>query len=439
MNRKYNCYLTALLLVIFLQTSLAQEESKFFLARQYFNSLDSLLSIDDGRLWGKSLKGHVLFVDQETREVMANQPDQGGAFLEENEVFLGQLPEQINIANTSLDWNGQKWTVIMWSAIPDGDFYGRNKLFIHESWHSIQNDLPIEAVVSSNTYLDEVKGNCLMKLEFLALQKALWSADTTDQIMHLRNALTIRTYRQALFTTNNENAFEQHEGSAEYTGFKLCGLDQAVARKVVAIQMEKFLYSESLTQSFAYLTGPAYGYLYDGLILDWREQLVSGLSFADIGHAYLAKMDMSVKHEVGESDIDQLIVLYEAQPLLDEIQANYQLQADLSVQYRKRFLDGSQLIIPNNNLNFRYNPQEKMVTIGDKGVVYHTMRITGEWGILEVTDGIFRTNDWTVFVVEAPLKIEENLVSGTGYVLKLKQNWNVQEIKEGKFTLRMIN
>jgi len=69
--------------------------------------------------------------------------------------------------------------------------------------------------------------------------------------------------------------------------------------------------------------------------------------------------------------------------------------------YKEKIISGSQLIIRNNNLEFTYNPQEKLIEI-DNGVIYKTMYLIGEWGILDVKNGIYRSNDWQIFIIPAP-------------------------------------
>src|SRR5713226_4022555 len=100
------------------------------LAYQYFQEAQALCSRDNGKLWGVSLCGPMLFVDRKTRAVVANQPDKEGILTKNGNAFVGELPAKINIANTATDWAGMKWTMIVF-PLPE-DKYRRANLMAHE-------------------------------------------------------------------------------------------------------------------------------------------------------------------------------------------------------------------------------------------------------------------------------------------------------------------
>ena len=58
------------------------------LAYQYFQEAHALCSRDNGRLWGVSLCGPMLFVDRQTRAVVANQADREGILTKSGNVFV---------------------------------------------------------------------------------------------------------------------------------------------------------------------------------------------------------------------------------------------------------------------------------------------------------------------------------------------------------------
>src|SRR6266480_5604586 len=79
------------------------------LASQYFREAQVLCTRDRGKLWGISLCSPMLFVDRQTRAVIANQADAEGILTRNGNVFVGKLPPKVNIANTAIEWAGIKW------------------------------------------------------------------------------------------------------------------------------------------------------------------------------------------------------------------------------------------------------------------------------------------------------------------------------------------
>lgn len=432
MNLKAKVLLSMMTVVLNIGLLKGLETSDLNLAKSYFNELDSLCSLDNGNLWGVNLYGATMFVFPESRLIIANEPDKNGKLVHEDGLFIGELPESINIANTSMEWNGKKWTMVNWGAISENDKYSRGKLLVHESWHRNQEDIGIKPVMTKNIYLDELQGSILLKLEFMALSHAI-NSNSDDKISHLKNALIIRAYRQSLFPKNNENMFELHEGMAEYTGLILCGIDTALLPTVVSKQLELAMDKEGLANSFPYLTGPAYGTLFDELKNGWINDIKKGESLPEIGSQIINKK-LPTDTTVLKENVSEIITQYGADSLIKNETKKFEHQKQLINEYKHKIFDGDMLIINNNNLQMSFNPQEKLIPI-ENGVVYKTMRLTGEWGVAEIKNGIYRSNDWQIFILPAPITKTTGTINETDYDLKLNNGWEVVEIKKGKYTL----
>lgn len=433
--RQFNLILLALTILAPLIKISAQKNPDYKSAKSYFIELDSLCSTDNGKLWGVQLYGPTMLVNPETRLIIANRPDKNNILVEKEGVFIGKLLGNINTANTSFNWNGVDWTMLIWNDILQNDKYSRDKLLIHESWHRVQNEIGIASLTSQNAHLDELKGSILIKLELMALTHAYSDTEKSTKVKDLTNAFIIRKYRQMLFPRNNENAFERHEGMAEYTGFRLCGLDIKSIHKVMVKQLESALGKDGFTNSFAYLTGPAYGFLFDELNPGWLKQILQGKDIPAIGSNLMKVENIPSDTVKLKLLITEIIDTYKAEPVIQAETEKFEQQKKLVSEYEQKIMEGSQLIIPNNKVNFSYNPMEKIIPIDDKGVIYKTMRLTGDWGILEVRNGIFRSNDWQVFIVSAPKSLDTGIIKETDYDLTLNTGWKIIKIKDGKFTL----
>jgi len=71
------------------------------LARQYFDEAAAIFARDGGQLWGVSLDGPLIFVDYETRQVVANRPDAEGQLAPQGGIWVGEIPPEVMIANTA--------------------------------------------------------------------------------------------------------------------------------------------------------------------------------------------------------------------------------------------------------------------------------------------------------------------------------------------------
>jgi len=411
----------------------AQQTSDLKLASSWFEELDSLCRLDAGHLWGINLYGPTMFIFPGSRMVLANEADTKGLLTGKKGLYRGLLPEDINIANTSFTWNGKAWTMVNWDAIDKEDPYSRAKLLIHESFHRVEEQLGIHPVMTANTHLDQLQGAVLLKLELMALESALSSSSPEKEKENLGNALLIRKYRQALFPGNNEDLFELHEGLPEYTGYVLSGLDPQVLPLLMIKQLELAMEKEGLANSFAYLTGPAYGILFDMSGFSWIPEIKNGLTFPETGEILYGKKVPS-DTSLLSSRVKELFSLYDAEEMIRQENERYEEQALLTGLYENIFLSGPVLVLANNGIQMSFNPQEKLIAVGD-GVACKTMRLSGEWGIMDVRNGIWRSNDWMQFRVVAPVNGTGGTLEEDGYLLQLNEGWRVKKIKDGIFVL----
>jgi hypothetical protein len=188
-----------------------------------------------------------------------------------------------------------------------------------------------------------------------------------------------------------------------------------------------------LANSFAYLTGPAYGVLFDELKVDWLNALRKGETLPEIGSQIINK-NIPTDTILLKESISKIIVQYKAESLINSETEKFEFQKQHINNYYRKFFESDILILRNNNLQMSFNPQEKLVPVED-GVVYQTMRLTGEWGVAEIKNGIYRSNDWQIFILSAPTSNTTGTIMETDYELMLNKGWEIVEVKQGKYTL----
>jgi hypothetical protein len=390
----------------------------------------ALCGDDRGALWGVSLCGPLLLVDPATRSVFANQADAEKLLKPEGEIFAGKLPEQINIANTALDWAGTRWTMIM-LPLPQGHDR-RLVLMGHEMWHRIQGDLGLPPSGEANNHLDTRDGRFWLQLEWRALAAAL-QAKGAARAEAAKDAALFRARRRELFpeAANAERDLELNEGLAEYTGVKLSGSPD-LAGFVVQDELKEGPKQKTFVRSFAYATGPAYGLLLDDTGGAWR-QIVR--SRRDLAELLLERTGITLPEKI-EAAANERAPKYGSAELAAVEDQREQTRRDLVKNYRARLVDGPVLIIPLQRMNMQFDPGN-LVPLDSLGTVYPNIRIVDNWGILTVSKGgALLSADFSRVTVPVPAKIVPPLIEGDGWTLRLNNGWSVRPgERQGDFTL----
>lgn len=376
---------------------------------------------DGGALWGQHLFGPTMFVDPNTRSVVANKQNKANSFVQKGDLFCGQLPEEINIANTFMDYCGEHWTSVMWDQ--GRDAISTTHLLIHESWHRIQTEIGITPVSSLNQHLDETESAVLMKLELMILEDQLLGKDNNDQ--HLHDALMVRKYRQAKYPDGNEKQFECHEGLAEYTAYKLLPIDEKYKKGAIAAAIKKGLDADGYCNSFAYLTGPAYGFILDDMMPSWKDSVRMGMTMQDL---FISCIDLPER--VNEENVIRLAEKYQAAEFLRSEGNRLEAQILKDSAIKDRFTTSKWLVIPNNGINFTFNPNEHLVKYDSIGTIYQTMRLSGNFGTIETEDGIMIASDWSSFILPY-------LEDGQNAKIRLNAGYSIEKVDDKAYQIKL--
>ncbi len=391
-------------------------------ARRAFEAARAIGEADGGRLWGVELHGPIFLVDRASRFVVADRADAEGVLEERDGLWVGTLPDELNPANTAVDWAGTRWTMVLWPtpSIP----HARNRLLLHEMFHRVQDDVGLPGANPANAHLDSQNGRIWLRLEMRALARAL-TRGGRDRAAAVDDALAFRERRRTLFPDGaaDEDALERNEGMAEYTGMVLGGLPAAVLPDRAAVALEEREASPTPSRAFAYATGPAYGLLLDGAGGAWRDALVEGASLAEL---LAAAYDIQLTARPVESRLDP----YGGLRLMTiEIGREEVRQARLA-ELRARFLEGPTLTMtPGESFRYSFDPNGAFGLDG-AGTVYDPVRVTDTWGVLEAGEGgALLTRDdaglITGIVVPAPAGVTDPPVEGEGWALRLAEGWRV--------------
>src|ERR1051325_10343074 len=405
------------------------------LARQYFQEAKSASEADQRHLWNVVLYGPMLFVEPDSRFVVANQAGGKGLLPQEGYVYIGKLPDDVVVGNTATKWAGVTWTMVMW-PLP-ADRRERARLMTHELFHRIQDSIGLPASNPTNRHLDSQDGRTWLRMEWRALERALYEEGALRR-QATADAIYFRRYRQSLFpqALADENALETNEGLAEYTGIRLSSRSEAECFARAAYALNNAASRQTFTRSFAYANGPAYGLLLDAARVNWRRNLKAG---ADLS-ALLQKATRIKVPALSAAGAGSRSARYDRDEVIAAEGVREKKRLEGLAKYRSRLVEQPVLVLPvGESFNYSFNPNN-VIAFDDLGLVYPTARVTDGWGILEVSDGLLMFRDGNKInklQVAAPTDLQARPLQGPGWKLTLAEGWMLAPgERKGDFVLR---
>lgn len=309
----------------------------------------------------------------------------------------------------------------------------------HELYHRIQPDIGLPASNPSNDHLDSVDGRILLQLEWRALRRALTGTDV-DRRTAIEDALVFRLRRREVFpqAAITERGLEMNEGLAEYTGVKLRGTTLTETLDFIARKLQESESLPSFVRSFAYASGPAYGFLLDESGKEWRKGLKPENDFGVmIERSFSITLPPDSKREA-----EKRAARYDGDKLREtETDRDAQRQRRIA-EYRKRFVDPPVLLLPMTaQMNYSFDPNDIQI-LDATGSVYGRLNVSDAWGILSVSNGALMTREGSKIssvTVPAPSDVSDRRLKGDGWVLELSEGWKLMPgARKGDYTLKPV-
>jgi hypothetical protein len=382
-------------------------------------------------LWNLDLYGPILLVDPQTREIIAANDDSLHVLQPSGEVFRGRLPLEVNIANTSVSWNGVRWAMIM-LPLPDS-LTERNNLLAHELFHRIQPELGFTASNPANAHLNNQNGRIYLRLELEALKKALRQGPGKKQKDHLTDAMVFRCFRNSLYqgSATEENLLELNEGLAEYTALVISGRTGIALQRHLISEIDKFYSNPTFVRSFAYHTLPAYGIILQTKNPGWNKDLSNETDFSEyLRKALKITLPADLKTAAEKASAD-----YNGEVISKEEHHREIKRQKLVGEYIKRYTVDPHVELVFEKMSVSFDPRN-IFPVDTKGAYYSTIRISDEWGILDVSNGALMSQDWDKIYLSVPVKIQGQKVSGPGWVLDLNDTHKLFLEDSGDYSVR---
>ena len=321
--------LNALFLLLLLSAATAADaQVQPELAKRYFEEAAKLCERDAGRLWGVSLCGPMVIVDQATGTRATSRPEPDGP-----------PPRLQGLVDGPISWGGLRWFSFPLWMLPEKDADARQQIMLHGLFHRIQPELGFITDDGINEHLHTLEGRIWMQLEWRALRRAIESSGS-DRAGAIADALAFRRERRLRFpgAADNERRDEIREGLASYTGIAAWANSPADAHRAAASALAGGEMQTSFVGNFEAASGPAYGVLLDDLMPGWRRQVRSSSDLGD--------MLASAIRRPPTTDAAVAAAHYDGATLRAAEEARDRaLQAQVA-ELRRRFVDGPVLTMP---------------------------------------------------------------------------------------------
>ncbi len=387
------------------------------LAMSYFEETTKLCERDAGRLWGVSLCGPLVIVDQATGTRATSEPEPAG-----------QPPRFPGLVDGPVFWGGVRWFSIPLSMLPANDADARQQLMLHALFHRIQPELGFIVEDGFNEHLDTLEGRVWMRLEWRALRRAIESIGR-DQTEAIDDALAFRRERRRRFpgAAENERREEIREGLASYTGIAAWANSPADAHRAAASALAEGEASQAFVGNFEGASGPAYGVLLDDLLPGWRRQVRSTSDLGDL----LA----SATSRRPATDLAAAAERYEGAALRTEEEARDRAQQLRVNELHRRFVDGPVLTMPAAGRGTSNTTGS--VGIPGVGTVYFgNFTLVAQWGRLNADRGVLRATGGDTLAVPLSGPLEGVTLRGDGWTATLNAGWIVRPAaRPGSFVI----
>jgi hypothetical protein len=410
-------------MIFFSQESIGQDEKSSDEIKSYFKEIKTNTNRYK-KLWKIDLYGPILLVDPKTRAVYSNFPDSLGVLKQVDGIYSGILPNNINIANTAINWNGKTWAMIM-LPLP-GNKMERLDLLSHELFHCSQPLLGYKMSNPENNHLDQKDGRVYLRLELEALKMALLAKSKSEIYLNLTNALYFRIHRYSIYPNakSNENSLELNEGIASYTGIIMSNRDNNQILAYFENKITEFQSYPTFVRSFAYLTTPIYGFLLMKSDKYWNRQIDNNTNLTDF---FINSFNLDIPENIGVEIKD----LYGYSKINSDETLREEKNKKLISEYKIKFIEQTHLEIRLEKMSVSFDPRNIMPIEG-YGTVYPALRISDNWGILTASNGALLSTNWDKVTVSEPTSIDKDKVIGNGWIIELNNGYTIEKNSSDK-------
>jgi hypothetical protein len=402
-------------------------------ARNYFIKIEAACDKDNGKLWGKNLSGPVMFVDRETRKIVANTPDKDGILKEKEGVYTGLYPRENIIANAAVHFGG---TLFGMAPLPgEEDEFRIITRALHSLLHRYQDSIGYTSSGYNTGNMDEKNARLWIKLEWKALRKAIESQGP-DQQVAIRDALIFRGANHELYPnfTKDQIRFENYEGLATFTHLLLVTNSPEEFKTRLFETLDRFSSFTSYARTYGFIHGALYATLMHQKGFDFKTIRSEDADLGEIvRNLYGVNLPLVCRDVAGSLAFNYDIELIKEEEARHEQEINERTDRIVST-FTDKPVVYFELISP----YFDFEPED-IRPLGSYGTLYNKMRTSDNWGKLTVDKGgcLVSNNFKYLRVTAKGFETNKNRVDGEGWHLILNSDWEIVQVEQNYFVRKL--
>lgn len=400
----------------------------------YFSAISEICSKDGGSLWGAEICGPIMYVDRESRRIIASAPDSEGLLKLKDGVYTGTYPKEKIIDVIAIEFGGTLFAMV---PIPSQeDEYRIKAQTFHALSHVMQKKKGIAPRSFNNRHMNERNARMWLKLEWKALYKAL-STEGEERELAIRDALIFRGARHESYPAyrNDEVRFENYEGLATFTYTKLCTANSDEQKKRLLDGIDNYYQYRTYSQYYGFIHGALYAYLLNEKGFDFGSINTDNADLGEItAQIYSIPLPEIVRDVAGSIAIN-----YDIDVIREEENDREKRIKDATNKELNAFTERPVLFIELESPSFGFETEDPN-SLDTLGTIYRSLRVSDNWGklVVDKTGCLVSHNLKEVRVPARGIKLTRNHVEGEDWTLILTDSWEVVKSEQNYYVRRVV-
>lgn len=395
-------------------------------ALEYFRKIEAACDADNGKLWGKNLYGPLLFIDRNTRKIIANVQDNDGLLKEKEGIYTGTYPKELIINNATITFGGTLYG--MAPLPPEENEYRIISRSIHCLFHRFQQTIGYTSSGFLTMNMDEKNARLWLKLEWKALSKALNSTGTEQQLA-IRDALIFKGANRECYQkyAADEARFENYEGMATFTTILLSTNSAVEFNKILFDNLDRFYSMQSYSRSYGAIEGALYATLLYRKGFDFKTIRSENIDPGDLVKTiYNVQLPAVCRDVAGSLALNYDITAITAEESKRESDIRERIHSMTSTYTEKPVV-----LLKLESPYFDFEPED-VHSMDTVGTIYSKMRISDNWGKLTVDKGgcLVSNNLKSLRITAKGIKTNKNRCEGDGWLLMLNPDWEIVQANQ---------